>query len=97
MLSIISLIKFFIFILSYYSYIFLYSYVYLIDKDKYPEIAVKKKYTKKIQKLIDNSKRWREWSKNNKGYKIKTGDRRKKNSVYQPGGREVEIRSIKIF
>jgi len=26
-----------------------------------------------------------------------TGDRRKKNSVYQPGGREDEIRSIKIF
>ena len=26
-----------------------------------------------------------------------TGDRWKKNSVYQPGGRKVEIRSIKIF
>jgi hypothetical protein len=26
-----------------------------------------------------------------------SGDRRKKNSVYRPGGREVEIRSIKIF
>ena len=28
---------------------------------------------------------------------IITGDRRKKNSVYRPGGREDEIRSIKIF
>ena len=32
-----------------------------------------------------------------KYYLEKTGDRRKKNSVYRPGGREVEIRSIKIF
>jgi len=26
-----------------------------------------------------------------------SGDRRKKNSVYRPGGREGEIRSIKFF
>ncbi len=30
-------------------------------------------------------------------FNASSGDRRKKNSVYRPGGREVEIRSLKIF
>jgi hypothetical protein len=32
-----------------------------------------------------------------KNFKTNSGDRRKKNSVYRPGGREGEIRSLKIF